>query len=109
MIDSLSSRFCYWQGGNGERYLFSQISADDIPSFSDCVLLLATEFEGQPTMRWIGEIKDLSPVALRSVAPSDLEHLSVYVHLLAGSISERSQIIQDLSHQPDRSDFALSA
>ena len=108
-IDSLNNRFCYWQGDDGIRYLFSQISPNDISSFSECVLLLATEEEAHPHMRWIGEIEALSPLALKDVNIEDLAHLSIYVHLLAGSREERRKVITDLSHAPDKAACRLTA
>ena len=108
-IDSLHSRFCYWQGDGGERYLFSQISIDDIANFSDCVLLLASEQRTIPQIQWIGNIADLSPMTLNDVSPDMLVHLSAYVHLLAGSEVERESVMADLGKTPDRAEFKISA
>ncbi|WP_316863067.1 hypothetical protein [uncultured Cohaesibacter sp.] len=98
-IDSLTNRFCYWQSANGTRHIFTQISKDDIASFSDCVLLLATEKETgqQPDLEWVGEISDLSPMTLQHLEPEAVEFLTAYVHLLSGSPQERQEVIADLS------------
>lgn len=108
-IDSLDRRFCYWQGAGGERYLFSQISIDDIANFSDCVLLLASEEASHPQIQWIGDIADLSPLTLNDMSPDALIHLSAYVHLLAGSKTERDSVMADLGRTPDRADCKISA
>nr|WP_321455612.1 hypothetical protein [uncultured Cohaesibacter sp.] len=99
IVDSLRNRFCYWQSENGNRYIFSQISLDDISSFENCVLLLASENEDKkhPELHWIGEISDLSPKSFCKIAPEKVDSLSVYVHLLAGSKHERQQVVRDLT------------
>ncbi|WP_319532501.1 hypothetical protein [uncultured Cohaesibacter sp.] len=108
-LDSLTNRFCYWQSSAGTRYIFSQISADDLATFKDCVLLLATEKDGQPTVQWIGDIADLSPRALQNADLEDLSTLGIYVHLLAGGDEQRQKVIADLSADAGKSQFRLSA
>ena len=110
-VDSLRNRFCYWQSNSGNRYIFSQISEDDISSFENCILLLATvDAEmSAPQLKWIGEISDLSPLAFKDIAPSEINNVKVYVHLLAGSEQERAQVIQDLSSHADSEICLLSA
>ncbi|WP_319412812.1 hypothetical protein [uncultured Cohaesibacter sp.] len=110
-VDSLRNRFCYWQSESGNRYIFSQIPKEDISSFEDCILLLATEKTGsqQPQLQWIGEISDLSPLAFRNIEPSQVKDLVVYVHLLSGSKTEREQVIADLSRDAGREICRLSA
>ncbi|WP_373235982.1 hypothetical protein [Cohaesibacter celericrescens] len=108
-IDSISNRFCYWQGDAGIRYLFSQIALDDISSFEDCVLLLATETGTQLNVQWIGEISDLSPLAFEDIASEDLKHLTIYVHLLAGNKDARQKVIADLGDDAGRAACLLSA
>jgi hypothetical protein len=109
--DSLRNRFCYWQSESGARYIFSQIAPDDISSFEQCILLLATETNDDtpPQLRWIGEISDLSPNAFKDIAPTEIENLTVYVHLLAGSKRERQQVITDLSRDAGRETCLLRA
>ena len=109
LIDSLSNRFCYWQGEDGERYLFSQIPMDDIANFSDCVLLLATEENTNPKVHWVGEISDLTPMALRDISVGALAHISVYVHLLSGSKIERDRVIANLAIEAGRETCRLTA
>ncbi|SFO61606.1 hypothetical protein SAMN04488056_10980 [Cohaesibacter marisflavi] len=110
-VDSLRNRFCYWQSDSGNRYIFTQIPEDDISSFENCILLLATENADklQPELKWIGEISDLSPLAFRDIAPEDVKDLVVYVHLLAGSEHERQQVIDDLARDAGREICLLSA
>ena len=101
-IDSLDSRYCFWQGAGGERYIFSQISIDEIADFNDCILLLAIEQGTFPDIHWIGDVSDLTPMVLNDLCPDQLMHLSAYVHLLAGSKTERGQIIADLEADMDQ-------
>lgn len=108
--EALASRFCYWQGSKGERYLFSQIALDELSSFSECVLLLALEQDpARPTIHWIGEVADLSPRAFSNLTANDFSALTAYVHLLSGSPKERQRIISDLSHHADKAACRLSA
>ncbi|SNY90802.1 hypothetical protein SAMN04515647_0975 [Cohaesibacter sp. ES.047] len=111
-LDSLTSRFCYWQSATGNRYIFSQISQNDIASFENCVLLLAREGADHPRVEWIGDIADLSSDALANWADTDHQPLGIYVHLLSGSQEEQQKVIADLSDRVDRagkSHFHLSA
>ncbi|TLP46814.1 MULTISPECIES: hypothetical protein [Cohaesibacter] len=107
--DSLNSRFCYWQGSGEARYVFSQIALDDIASFSDCVLILASEESSHPQIQWIGAIEDLTPKVLSNMSDTALMHLSAYVHLLAGGEEERARVVSDLGEAPDRSEFKIPA
>ena len=108
-LDSLASRFCYWQSADGMRYIFSQITSDDLASFSDCILLLASEQGDLPHMEWIGEIEDFASLAMTSHDKQELANLSIYVHLLAGSKEERQRVVEDLSHQPGKASCQIAA
>nr|WP_321443073.1 hypothetical protein [uncultured Cohaesibacter sp.] len=108
-LDRLNNRFCYWQGSGEGRYVFSQIAIDDISSFSECVLILASEEGPHPQIQWIGMIEDLTPMALSDMSDSALMHLSAYVHLLAGGEEERARVVGDLGQSPGRSDFKIPA
>lgn len=108
-FDSLKSRFCYWQGSGDARYVFTQIAVDDINSFSDCVLILASEDGPHPEIQWIGHIDDLTPMALNGVSDQAVMHLSAYVHLLAGSGEECRRVVSDLGQTPGRSQFKIPA
>ena len=109
VIDSLTHRYCYWQSATGNRYLFTRIASEDIANFKDCVLLLASEEGSHPRIHWIGEIADLSPMALRDMSEEEIAHLSIYVHLLAGNSDERQLVIYDLEREADKTACRLSA
>ncbi len=108
--DTLANRFCYWQGSAGERYLFSQISLNELSSFTECVLLLTLEEEkSEPQIHWIGDISDLSPRAFSNLTACDFVNLNAYVHLLSGSQQARQRIISELSHKADKEACSLTA
>lgn len=108
--DDWIERFCYWQGTSGKRYLFTRINPEDLPSFSDCLILLAKErAEGNAQLHWIGEIKDLTPQAFRDLPNHQFGRLTTYIHLLARTQSERQKIVTDLSNQSGMEGWTLSA
>lgn len=108
--NGLTNRFCYWQGDAGERFLFSQIEFWDLPNFTQCVVLLINEQDLQPNRQfWVGQIESLSSRIFSKVTELERQRLSVYVHLLAGSVHERQKVVHALSNQPDKAQCKLSA
>ena len=96
-IDSLTNRFCYWQGASGKRYLFSEIAQLDIPSFSDCILLVAIGTQdNQQLFCWAGDCSDFSLDRLKRIAQNAGHNVRYYVHMLADNLLERRVVTSDL-------------
>jgi hypothetical protein len=88
MAAGLPARYVYWFGRSGRRYLFTCTGADAAENFDGGVVIAVSG--GQ--IVWIGEVAALQ----RMPAGSGPRRAEIYVHLLADSLAERRDIIEDL-------------
>lgn len=96
----MSSRYRYWTGVSGARYLFTQVAAKSIDDFDDGVFLLVR----------FGTIHAVGDRAAMSAALADgCRGAVLYVHLLATSEALHSHIIDDLMLHRGSHGFALAA
>ncbi len=88
----LPSRFRYWSGRSGLRYLFTLTDLAALDHFDDAVAIVAR----YGRIIWAGQIPvhDMSAIDLCNLAAR--EDAQIYVHLLARSTEQRAAIIDDL-------------
>jgi hypothetical protein len=80
-------RFVYWRGLSGQRYLFSEVSAEELQDLENAIILIPADDQSRAP----GYVGEALPDAMRARAKS------AYVHLLAASESERRRVVEDLS------------
>ncbi|SEQ65517.1 hypothetical protein SAMN05216548_106154 [Faunimonas pinastri] len=86
----MASRYRYWSGRSGRRYLFTCVDADWL---KDCHEAIALECEGDRIV-WIGEAEAFPPG--KAIAGEGGRGL-IFVHLLASDSVERRNVIDDLA------------
>jgi hypothetical protein len=97
----LASRFCYWEGFSGRRYVFSVYEASDCPAFCNAVLLPVVR-DGARRRR-TASIFDTGAFPESVVARVEREfsafgpNLEFHLHLLARSPAEREAALVDLA------------
>lgn len=84
----LASRYLYWCGESGRRYLFTATDHAGLADFADGVAIAVVGGR----IVWAGEAEELA-----RLPNAGLARRSVFVHLLANSDEERQAIIDDLS------------
>ena len=87
----LESKFRYWRGASGRRYLFSAISARDLIDLDNVVVLIPRADHDRAG--WVGEFR----AAAASAQFTALPDRPAFVHLLARSENERRAVIEDLA------------
>jgi hypothetical protein len=96
---SFGARFRFWIGASGRRYLFTAVSAEELPDFADAIVVVA---RGDASRGYAGvDIADLGAageasaarIARRIAADSGL---AAFVHLLAVDAERRGAIAADL-------------
>ncbi len=88
----LPSRYVYWHGRSGRRYLFTAADRAGIGDFDEGVAILV--YAG--VILWAGEVGAVA----RTADLARLPGAGSYVHLLATNQKERSAVIEDL--RPDQ-------
>lgn len=94
----VGSRFRYWVGTSGRRYLFTTIDAEELSGFTSGVVLLVRhgesgEAHAVEAITLFGR-KDAARLARRLDEESSLV---AYVHFLAESRNARQSILEDLA------------
>ena len=92
----IASRYRYWSGRSGRRYLFTLVDADWL---KDCHDAIALECDGD-RISWIGEAEGFAsrPVVNAAVnAIGETGRGLIFVHLLASDSVERQKVIDDLA------------
>jgi hypothetical protein len=84
----LASRYLYWCGRSGRRYLFTSTDHASLADFGDGVAIAAVHGR----LVWAGEAADLT----RLPRAAGLSRPALYVHLLAATPEERRVVIEDL-------------
>ena len=82
------SRYLYWFGRSGRRYLFTCTEAGGIGDFAEGVAIVVSSGE----IVWTGEVAAL---ASRPQA-ADLPGTAVHIHFLAATPDEQRAVIEDL-------------
>ena len=100
IVAGMHSRYRYWTGGSGERYLFTQVAAKSLDDFDDGIFLLVR----------FGTIQTVGDRSAVSAALADgCRGAVLYVHLLATSEASHMHIIDDLMPHRGNNGFALAA
>ncbi|MBA3519723.1 MAG: hypothetical protein H0T75_19260 [Rhizobiales bacterium] len=84
----LPSRYVYWHGHSGRRYLFTATDPASLADFDDCVAMAVHS----GLIAWVGEVAALA----RMKAAARYCRAAIYVHLLAATDEERGAVIEDL-------------
>ena len=87
----LPSRYVYWHGRSGRRYLFTAADGAGIADFDEGVAILVRA----GVILWAGEVGALAEAADVAGRPG----AAFYVHLLATTEGERCAVVEDL--RPD--------
>ena len=96
----LASRFCFWRGASGRRYIFSVYSASECPAFRDAILIAAVRDDlGRRRAVAVWEA-GLFPEPVLARAIRDLRgygaRLEFHLHLLTSAGANRDAALADL-------------
>lgn len=91
----LGESFRYWRGASGRKYLFSLVRDSDLDDLQDVVLIEAGLNGAEPAPTWLGEVNAEGDRVGVQVGVSG-DRRRHYVHFLAGSFTERRDILNDL-------------
>lgn len=91
---AFGTRFRYWRGQSGARYLFTAIDPSEIADFSGGIIVLAVEEKS-------GSYRAVDVGLADEMSVSDSQGLSVFVHLLATG-DRRRVVLGDLIGSVER-------
>lgn len=87
----VGSRFKYWSGTSGQRYLFSRISPEEVNDYAENLVLITDK--NSEAVIWLGFVNtqtDKNPLPVLKASHE------AYVHLLAEGSDERDHAQSDL-------------
>lgn len=96
-----ASRFRYWVGASGRRYLHSAFSLRECPQVTEATYILCRvdPVTGERTVARTGRLENSEPsenlAALRHLGAC-IGASEVHLHLLAGTDSERRKALEDI-------------
>lgn len=94
----IESRFHFWRGASGRRYLFTEVSPENLRHFENVVVILAEVWRGRPVAAsaTVIEARLFEGAALfRELAAGS--RLRPFVHFLATSPRARRAVVSDLA------------
>ncbi|PLX38572.1 MAG: hypothetical protein C0606_10320 [Hyphomicrobiales bacterium] len=89
----LGTRFKYWHGASGRRYLFTAVAMNELDNFSNAVVLFANR---RWRALWVGATDETGHLTGRPAETSSRDRL-VFVHLLSRHERERDEVLADLA------------
>jgi hypothetical protein len=95
-------RFHYFRGGSGRRYLFSSVPAETLSDFRSAVVILAEPTRsGRLVAHTIAKLDaEGRPSGEDRWPPAIARHTVCLVHFLAGTESDRNNLVTDLTSLP---------
>ncbi len=98
----LGGRFHYFRGCSGNRYLFSSVPAETLADYRSAVVILAESTRsGRLVAHSITSLDaEGRPTGGDALPPAIAVDTICLVHFLAGSESDRSRLIADLTTVP---------
>ena len=87
----VGGQFKYWSGTSGQRYLFSQISSEEVKNYEENLILITDT--RNDTVIWLGCVGAQSE---KNPMPIIKPCHEAYVHLLAEGSEERERAQNDL-------------
>ena len=98
-LAGLGSRFHYWRGRSGRRYLFTEVGSEQLADFGDAVVVIAeTDARGRLTGKAVG-LLGCNRIEVEGLAAELAARggLVAFVHLLTATHAQRRAVLDDLA------------